>query len=196
MNAPACARLSQPQHHYSSPSRKKLAEGTEMAPRRRGTAFWRRQPGASRSRWPPGRQAPLRGRRSPEAPVPRHASPPRGLRAQAPSPRPARRPGTRSGRRAVGRPASRLGQAGPADAGTGSRRLCARNGSASAAPARSAGPLRGIRADRLWPPGPRSGPRTSSAGPATARPGTRPGRGEMAAVSGRGVPVVPGGPAH
>jgi len=94
--------------------------------------------------------------------------------------RPARWPGAYSGRRAEGRPAGRR-QAGPADAGTGcpgSARLRVR--------IRELGLQAVVRSAR-----------TGSAGPATARPGARPGRSGWRPRSGRSPrrPGWPSGPA-
>jgi hypothetical protein len=173
MNAPACARLFQPQHHYSSPSRKTVrrGHGNIPAPLRQCICRWR--PGASRL--PAAARSPfgvkILGRVGAGVPHRRAACMRRLLLS-----RPARRRGACTGRRAVARLPARgkLVRQMPARAVT--EALCAERVRIRG-PARLAGPLSGTRAGLLLVRGPGSGPPgTARAGPATVQPGTSPRR--------------------
>ena len=124
MNAPACTRLFQPQHHYSSPSGKTVHRRQEISPRRWGAAFAvggrarRARGGRPAVRHPFGVKIPGSGGAPPCLAAARSACagsfPWVGATARRlllPS--------------WVGRPAG-PGQAGPADAGTGRRGGAAR----------------------------------------------------------------------
>jgi hypothetical protein len=170
MSGPACACLFQPQHHYSSPDRKtaRRGEGNISAPLRCRICRYR----------PP--VAPLGGglaaRRLPSgcrcSAMPQHGA---VCGRRLPLSRSARGRGACSRPSAVGRLSAGVSWSGRCRHGP-SRRLCGQNGSASEDGRRW---LDDCAACGRIVSGPRAMVRpawTGSAGPASVRPGARPGR--------------------